>query len=103
MQRPASISCCATMTPVRAACKHSAASSAVAQARAALRRYRRAGGPTPEGTHTPPEVSFGVKRGLGAVMCLQIGQILGVAVMRKLIETANAMVKADRTWTPEPA
>jgi transposase len=26
-----------------------------------------------------------------------------VALMRKLIETANALVKADRSWTPKPA
>jgi transposase len=26
-----------------------------------------------------------------------------VAVMRKLIEMANALVKADRTWTPKTA
>ena len=26
-----------------------------------------------------------------------------VAVMRKLIETANALVKADRKWTPKTA
>ncbi len=26
-----------------------------------------------------------------------------VAIMRKLIEMANALVKADRTWTPKTA
>jgi transposase len=26
-----------------------------------------------------------------------------VTLMRKLIETANALVKADRTWTPKTA
>ena len=26
-----------------------------------------------------------------------------VALMRKLLETANALVKADRLWTPKPA
>ena len=26
-----------------------------------------------------------------------------VTLMRKLIETANALVKADRNWTPKPA
>ena len=26
-----------------------------------------------------------------------------VALMRKLLETANALVKADRSWVPKPA
>ena len=26
-----------------------------------------------------------------------------VALMRKLLETANALVKANRLWTPKPA
>ena len=31
------------------------------------------------------------------------GKPAKVAIMRKLIEMANALVKADRTWTPKTA